>query len=356
MKTASLSIMAEGGAPARDADRNGASAAIARRFWALLLLVLALAVTSSAFAVRYTATPFLANQQREAVIDQAEKHARNLDSILSRRRLLLSFVAGDSKVYDVVMGYSENTGIVGDHLESLQQPEALDWVALYDIFGEPLSRRRVRDDDLAFFGESELLALVRGYETGARGAAQRVLLRVDDEHVHIVLAAPVGHGGFVEGVLVGGFTIDPAEVFPESEIAKSTYVVKRSHVKYLTNVGPEGAIVVPLDEFDLAVVMTPDRAAAAAAGRSLVTATVSAMVMAKMPAPSTAPCLISLACLAHFFDFFLMSWSFMKMPIRLSATGVLATFTNPLCSIFRASSRLLPAPFWITLTASTGAG
>lgn len=271
--------MAEVIAPIHATGRDAASATVARRFWTLLLLVLFLAVTSSALAVRHTATPFLTQQQRDAVSEQAWKHARNLDAILSRHHLLLSFVAGDAKVYDVVMGYSENIGIVGDYLESLPSPDALDWVALYDVFGETLSRRQIRDDEHSLFGEAELRALVRDYERGEPGAERRVLLRVDDRHAHIVLAAPVGHGGFVEGVIVGGFSIDPAEVFPDSEIAEATHVVKQSYVKYLTNVGPDGSIVVPLDDFDLAVVMTPDHAVTTAAGRSLLTTTVSAIAM-----------------------------------------------------------------------------
>ena len=261
-----------------------ASASVNRRFWSLLLLVLVLAVTSSAFAVRFSATPFLKNQQQEAITAQAVKVADGVETRLDRHRLLLTFIASTSDIINVVLGYVDNSDIVRDNLAGMQRPAALSWVSLYDVVGDELASFDVRGDERLMFGDEVILSLADSIVAQQPGADQKVMLRSVGDAAYIVLAAPVLNQGFVEGVLVAGFYLDQSVIFPANDIAIKTYMAATASIGDEASSVPEGATVVDLQNFSLSVVLVPDVAAVEAAGRTLLTHAVSAIALVLMVA------------------------------------------------------------------------
>ncbi|MEM6825259.1 MAG: EAL domain-containing protein [Pseudomonadota bacterium] len=80
-----------------------------------------------------------------------------------------------------------------------------------------------------------------------------------------------------EGAVVAGFQIDLTEVFPDNEVAQETFVIGFGPSAHGEEPLPQNAELVPLATTDLAAVLVPDAASVAAAGRTLLLNTVSAL-------------------------------------------------------------------------------
>ena len=252
------------------------STVISRRFWTLLIIVMVLAVTSSAVAVQLTATPFLKKQQNEAIVTQAERDARNLEVRLDRHRLLLGYIGNTPEFVGVVMGHVTNADVVFDKFQLIHRPEAMSWASLHDAFGETIADLTIRSADRSIFSERDIQSLIHAFANEMDTAGRQVLFRSIDGFAHVVLAVPVYNGGFVEGVLLGGFRIDEASVFPPNEIAKHTRIAK-TDMDGIVPHASERAVVVALEQATLAVMLVPDIQAIEAAGARLVTTVVCAI-------------------------------------------------------------------------------
>ncbi|MEM1385983.1 MAG: EAL domain-containing protein [Pseudomonadota bacterium] len=257
------------------------SKAVARRFWCLLALVLVLAVFFSALAVRFTATPYLAEQQRQAITEQALKDARSVEATLSRYRIFQSIVASDPDVITTVLGYNDNARLVIDFFESLQRPVALSWLALYDVFGGRLAQNPFQGDATDAFASERIKAIVQGFEENPADAQERVLYEYGHDDSQTLVFVPVLNNGLVEGVLVGGYALDLTEALPDHDNVRSTYFVRaRTEAEARLN-APENAVIAKLADADFALVQVPESASVSAAGNALMqrTAGVIALVL-----------------------------------------------------------------------------
>ena len=256
-----------------------ASGTVVRRFWALLILVMALAVTGSAFAVWKTATPFLKEQQQQAIADQAVKDARSIDTMLLQHHMLLNFVAAYPGVVNLALGYEESTDIVDDYLASIARPESQSWIGVYDIAGERVTSRISRPEDIGVFSDAEIEDLTLAIVDSLPGAERRALYRSDGGFGHILFAVPIQNRGFTEGAVATGVRFDLEEVFPGNEIAQKTYLIPTKSESEIGYAPPRNAEVVRLATANLAVVLDPDTNSVAAAGRSLLGTTVSVLTL-----------------------------------------------------------------------------
>ncbi|KMW57153.1 diguanylate cyclase/phosphodiesterase (GGDEF & EAL domains) with PAS/PAC sensor(s) [Candidatus Rhodobacter oscarellae] len=262
----------------RDSGRADAGT-VSLRFWSLLIVILILAVASSALAVRYTATPFLEAQQREDLAEKVRKDAQGLESALSQHRLLLQFLAGNSDFVDVVIGYVAHANIVRDTLENMQRPDALSWVRVYDAFEEQVGGLDVRAAEFELFEERELLDLASSMVMEGVETSQMVVLRTQGEYVHVVLAVPVTNKGFSEGAVVAGFRLEPAQIFAADEVTQPSFIVESANLETVLADLPPNSISASLKEPALAVVLVPDVEGIASAGRMLLTRTASAVAL-----------------------------------------------------------------------------
>lgn len=253
------------------------SAVVLKRFWALLLLVLVLAVISSALAVRFTATPFLVTEQREAITAQASKDARALETTLARHRLLLEFISHSPAVVDVVMGYVENGDVVANFLRRLAPEDALSSVHLYDAFGEEISRFDGQPDHSHALDEAAFNQLIASIAAEEDAAERRVVFKLIDDKAYIALATPVRYQGLTEGVVASVLHLDLAEVFPTNDVAQRTFIVDTADLENPQARIPEHASIVALQGSNLSVVLVPDRASVEAAGQRLLTNVVSVL-------------------------------------------------------------------------------
>lgn len=258
-------------------SRAANSKVVLKRFWGLLGLVLILAVTSSAIAVRMTANPFLVAEQQDAISSQATRDANSLEAELQRHQVLLDFVSHAPPVVDVVMGYVNTSDVVRELLMRLSQTDSLSWLRIYDAYGDEVVHLEYGAQTSDPLLGRPLKDLVLRTNRGEAGVEREVVFAAIDKHAHIAIASPVRHQGFIEGTVVIGLRIDLLALFPESEIAKDTFAVKTSAIEAgITNI-PEGASVVPLSVADLSIVLLPDTEAVEAAGRRLLANTVSAL-------------------------------------------------------------------------------
>ena len=255
-------------------DKALKSRTISRRFWTLLIVILVLAVTSSALAVRFTATPFLENQQREAIDGQAHKNAREIEAVLEQFQLLLSIVGTAPNVVNVVMGYSDTSDAVLELLEGLQKPQELSWIAVYDVFGQELLALDIRAEDKKQFSEEALSELIAAWEAEDADAGSQVAFQTNNGVQHLVLGAPVNNLGFTEGVILAGFRLNISEMI-ESEAGNEIFLRSRNTDLQLS----KGAAEVDFSQYALTLVLVPDtndveNAGAALISRSTVSVTI----------------------------------------------------------------------------------
>ena len=259
--------------------RRADATTVGFRFWSLLLLILVLAITCSAFAVRFTANPILEAQQNDAVREKVLKDARSLETVLARHRLFLSYLADSPSFVDVIIGYVENADVVRDTLQTMQRPDSLSWVRVYDAFQEEVAQLEVRRDDYTNFSWPEILELVEHTTLQTTDAGRRVVFTMEGGIARVVLAVPVMHRGFPEGAVVAGFRLDPASIFPASEASRSTFIVAEAHLPTVLKQLPETATHEVLADTDLAVVLVPNVEVVQAAGRLLLARAVSAVAV-----------------------------------------------------------------------------
>ncbi len=257
--------------------RTNNSKVVSRRFWTLLCLVLVLAVSSSALAIRFTANPFLSEYQAKAIDDQALKDAQNLGSILARHRLFLTFMGSTTDVVNVVLGYVDNSDIVDDQFQTMQRPQALSWLAFYDVLGQELARFDEDRGGRNVFAASEVDGLVAEMVNDYNLERRPVLLRTVGEKLFVVLAEPITNYGWTEGVAVAAFSLDLPKLFPANDVAQATYVMRIGAADTVFKKAPIGSATVPLPVDGLAIILEPDFASVQAAGAQLLRKTVSAI-------------------------------------------------------------------------------
>jgi len=258
-------------------DHKLRSATVARRFWLLNVLVLALTMLSTALAVRYVALPFFRDYQVAAIRSQAEASAAHMNALLTHNQTLLSMIAKDPNIVNIALGYNDNPRYLPDLLDGLKLPEELSWVTFYDAFNDPMSHYQAPADPRGVnrhrFTAQELRSLLDASQTEARPERWPVLLHTPGSDALLVMATPVLHQGFVEGVLLSGYRYRTDELFPASEIAARTYLVLP-----LTGIlQRSSAEVRALGDFRLSVALVPDEAAVLGAGQAVMANSMSAI-------------------------------------------------------------------------------
>ncbi|TNJ41242.1 bifunctional diguanylate cyclase/phosphodiesterase [Phaeobacter sp. B1627] len=243
------------------------SAAVARRFWVLTALILVLTLLSSLLAIRYVALPFFKNYQYSAIQAQAEESSAHLNALLSHNQVLMSVLANDPVLINIALGFDENPDYVPDVLQSLRMTQNLSWVTFYDAFHEALSNYDVRPDERDYFSPAALSDLLTEGEREATPLRQPILLHTRGTEVYLVLATPVLHLGYIEGMLLSGYRLNTEEIFPANEIVKRTYLVQPTS-DLLKRSSSE---VRSLADFNVSVALVPDHIAVQTAGRAVMT-------------------------------------------------------------------------------------
>lgn len=253
---------------------------VTQRFWTLLIVILALAVTSSALAVRFTATPFLEAKQEEAILAQAHKSARDIETNIEQHRLFQSFIAGTPDIVSVVLGYVANSDAVLSYLDELQVPEELSYISLYDAYGASILDYDFRAEDRDFLTSDEINQLLRARLDEREDASRQIGFRAEGDTVYFALAEPIVNRGFTEGVLIAGYKIDISEIVPYSNIVESVGLVRTEG----SHPGTATETLVSLNNFNLSVALIPNVKAAAEAGRRLISRSTIAVALVLMAA------------------------------------------------------------------------
>lgn len=239
---------------------------VSRRFWLLLVGILIIAVTSSAIAVRYTATPILEKMQQQAIYAQTHKSARHVETNLERHRLLLTYISSAPSIVDFVLGYESKPDDIVNFLKELQKPAALSYVTIFDAFGNPVAKYDIRPEERGFISSSKVDALVNDWLLEKTTAERRVGFSALGDIVYFVLAEPIKNRGFIEGVVVSGFTLNVSEIIPQSNMVDNVRLLRSQSL----STASQAETVVALNDFDLSIALVPNLAAVAEAGVQLI--------------------------------------------------------------------------------------
>ncbi len=254
-----------------------ASTVVGRRFWTLIILVLGLAIGTSAIAVKLTAGPFLEAQAKDALEEKVFKDAFNFSQLLERDRRYLAQVSDRDEVISLVVGYSSNLAQVLGYLEGPHDHERLDWIGVFDIAGDQLAENDIRANGRPSFDSHTLRTLAVAIADEVPGAADAVGYQPGASHGRLLLAVPVYNRGLVEGSIIAQFSFELTAVFPPSDIADAVLLVPSEQVNHLSEDFLRKAVVAPIATTDLTLLLVPDYQAASAAGMDLLARTVGAV-------------------------------------------------------------------------------
>ncbi|MEP5731152.1 MAG: EAL domain-containing protein [Sulfitobacter sp.] len=235
-------------------------------FWFLLSAILVVAVLSNAIAVRFVALPFLTEYQQQAVFEQANKVADGLEAHLEKESLMMSFVASDPAIVDIVMGNSSTISYLPDRLEALPKDDHFSWSTLYDAFADDIVHYDVRPEERGRFDPSDIRKFVEIYLDGSAEVREPIMLMVEGPIAFIVVATPVINQGHTEGLLLSGYRMDLGRIFPGNGIAKQTTLINDNDLTMPT----DGSVVVPLNGVAMSVALMPEPEAVRTVGTNLI--------------------------------------------------------------------------------------
>lgn len=256
---------------------NEAPSKVASRFWSILVGIMVLAIAASSIAVWLTTTPFLREFQDGVIREQAEEHARIVETILEQDRQILAFIASQREIISVSMGYVNNPDVLADFLTGAALPANLSWLALYDAFGEPLARNEISPVSRDIFPEALKRQLAVAVADEKPDALSAVILKRAGTRAHLMIATPVTNKGYVEGALVGKLDIEVSEIFPANEIARSTRIVTLDEISESGPSADAHLTRAAVRNSNLAISIEPDREAVASAGRAVLMFTAGAI-------------------------------------------------------------------------------
>ncbi|THH36945.1 GGDEF and EAL domain-containing protein [Aliishimia ponticola] len=253
------------------------ASSVSRRFWALVVVVLVLAVVSAAMAARFSTIPFLRQLQQSAVGDQLHLDARNIENVLTKHEQYLTFIGTRSNVVNVALGEARDPNIIKNYLSTLPLPDTLKWVALYDRSGERIVAHGLQTDGDAVFSSARIRGQALLSANSIASASSRVSVGASEGHLHVLLAVPVRSGSVIQGVLMAEFALPKQDIFPPNEVAASTMLVSEEELSNLPVEKRAKALIQRLPEYGIAVVLLPDAEGLALTRTKLITNTVSAI-------------------------------------------------------------------------------
>ena len=199
---------------------------LARRFWLLLTGVMVLAITASAVAIWFSATPFLRNFQSSAVLQKAEQRALSLEIILDQNRQVLDIIANQRGVVSAALGNVDDVEILDKYTSDVMLPAQLERMVLYDAFAKTLATRTTGEDFNKVFLDTQAQDLALTVLKGKIDAKDAILLHRHGGYVFMMIAAPVRNRGFIEGVLLGQLHLIMNEVFHTEDSIRSTAIIR----------------------------------------------------------------------------------------------------------------------------------
>ncbi|WP_195822064.1 putative bifunctional diguanylate cyclase/phosphodiesterase [Roseobacter sp. MH60115] len=246
---------------------------INRVFWLLIGCSFALALATSAAAVWITSKPFLVETQRQAVLSQAQRVAARVDAILDPSESLTGFLSSEPTLVSYIVGYVMSDDGFVDRIENTTLPDDISEFLIFDFSGTPLSFHVVGQHsqslDTMQAARSLSLEVLTTNEMMTR-VVQSHVGKIPDEQT-ILIAAPILHRGFAEGVLVTVVDV-PLKNTPKADgmVTLGKRIVQSPDVAHL-NTGDDNAILVPIGSTGLSLLFTSESNLFKAIGQEMVT-------------------------------------------------------------------------------------
>ena len=251
---------------------------LARRFWILLIAIMAAAIAASVLAIWLTATPFLRNFQTESVKIKAESIALNLEHVLTQNTQILKLIANQRDVVSVALGYIADTETLYEYATNTELPKEFIHLMLYDALGYRLEAQNISGKhNIDNFSDSEIEALVLTVLEVQAGAQKAVLLKRHDNDINIMVAAPVRSRGLIEGVLLGHLRFGVNEVLVANDSILSVDIIRKDLDDQPFQQSSIYAAQAIVSGTQLLISVEPNMAVIALAGRKLLITTVGAI-------------------------------------------------------------------------------
>ncbi|WP_300019293.1 EAL domain-containing protein [uncultured Roseobacter sp.] len=233
---------------------------INRVFWVLIGCSFALALATSAAAVWITSKPFLLETQRQAIVSQAQREAARVDAILDPSESLTGFLTSEPALLSYVLGYVMTDDGFVDRIENTVLPADISEFLIFDFSGDPMSFHIVGTQsqslDMMQVARSLSLEVLTTNEMTTK-VVQSHVGRIPDRQT-ILIAAPIFHQGFAEGVLV---TVVDVPLYnaakPDDVIALNKRIVQSPDVAHL-KASDDNAILVPIGTTGLSLLFTSE--------------------------------------------------------------------------------------------------
>ena len=246
---------------------------INRVFWLLIGCSFALALATSAVAVWITSKPFLVETQRQAVLSQAQKEAARVDAILDPSESLTGFLTSEPALVSYVLGYVLSDDAFIDRVENTALPPGISEFLIFDFSGAPMSFHIIGRASQSL----DTMQAAAGLSLEVL-AANTTMTRVVQSHVGqtpdmqtILIAAPILHRDFPEGVLVTVVDVPLNQGRNSDGMApRNKRIVQTENVAHL-KAEDANAMLTPIGTTGLSLLLTSDRNLFKLIGQELVT-------------------------------------------------------------------------------------
>jgi diguanylate cyclase (GGDEF)-like protein/PAS domain S-box-containing protein len=226
---------------------------LAKRYFLLLLLSLAIALFAGAGAMRAVTDPILTSMQHSALKEQSQNFGLLIGNIVEVHQRELELLAGDTRILSAVIGESDDLSRVEDHINHYSEHVDYSRLNIVDIFNETILNYRRSDRHEQPADDRHMLDLATQLLSDP-GGRPLVSHSQSERGVHFQIAVPILHNGSIEGALVGAFLSDIPLGTAHTDLAQSVSIVP--------SVVPEAKqdhnrVYAPINDTGLSVMVEP---------------------------------------------------------------------------------------------------
>jgi len=239
------------------------------RFIALTFVGYLTAVGAAAFAVSVGSGPVLSAWHKQTIHENAEANAQAVRILLREIGLKTLSLATDPDVVKITVGDEANVDRARDRLQGFVGLDDLLEIYVFDFEGQVVLHHGVEDTAKARFDRIASAHVAREVLTNPEEEFRFSFRSGYDLTDTFIVAQPIRHRGFVEGVLVAEFAVDTSTLMAQiATIGTVTLATPFQH-RVLREVTHD-LVSVPVEGGDFFVVLHPDNGVVATAGKELV--------------------------------------------------------------------------------------
>lgn len=254
------------------------------RFLSLVIAGYLIGLISIAWAVWLVSQPILNDMSEQSLRDILRVEATAFSAELDRHLDAVEYMADDSAVIELAIGYDEFRSTTEDRIEALFEDPGFRAAGIYDFSGTGVVQWEQDGAWISRPGIAEALRTLVDETLRAQNPQSRPELRIlgpsDMSNTHFVLVRPIVSRGLVEGVLIAELQLDLSDFLPHGSFIQGPLLAGSASAQLdAAAITDPSRIQEPIVGTELRLVSSLDAATTGQAGVRLVTSVLKALVV-----------------------------------------------------------------------------